>query len=56
MAKRKQRHFKFKRSSIQRGIANSNREAIQKRVIDAIDKKFKENKVVKINLKNKKSV
>ena len=49
------RHFKLKKSSIKNGIENSNRDAIQSRITKAVEEKYRQNKVIKINLKSKKN-
>jgi hypothetical protein len=51
----KKRRFRFKKSSIKKGIEDSNREAIQERVNKAVEARFAKSKVIKINLKNKKA-
>ena len=52
----RKRHYKFKKSSIKKGIDDSNRNAVQKRINDTIDQKLAKQKVIKINLKNKKNI
>ncbi len=52
----RKRHFRFNKIKIKSGIKNSNREAIQQRIMSDVEKRFAKNKVIKIDLKNKKEV
>lgn len=49
------KHFQFNKTNIKSGIKSSNRDAIQERARKLVEEKFKKNKVININLKNKKA-